>query len=106
LLIGVGFWQAFTGHLGTVGQVPGALNGAIPLTGLAYAFLLLRAFSSGTTAVTGVEAISNGITAFKRPRSINAATALMWDAALLMILFLGLGILGYLVGAQPSEQEV
>lgn len=106
LLIGVGLWQAVTGQLGTVGEVPGTLHETIPLTGLAYAFLLLRAFSSGTTAVTGVEAISNGITAFKRPRSRNAATALLWDAGLLMILFLGLGILGFLVGAQPSEQEV
>lgn len=105
-LIVVGLWKAFSGNLGSVGEVPGTLHDTIPLTGLAYGFLLLRAFSSGTTAVTGVEAISNGITAFKRPRSANAATALLWDAALLMILFLGLGILGYSVGAQPSEQEV
>jgi hypothetical protein len=68
--------------------------------------VVLRAFSSGTTAVTGVEAISNGITAFKHPRARNAATTLLWDATLLMVMFLGLGILGYLVGAQPSEQEV
>lgn len=106
LMIGVGFWQVATGQLGTVGEVPGTVHETIPLAGLAYTFLLLRAFSSGTTAVTGVEAISNGITAFKKPRSLNAATALLWDAALLMILFLGLGILGYLVGAQPSEKEV
>ena len=105
-MIGVGFWQAFTGTLGTVGAVPGAIHETISLTGFAYVFLLLRAFSSGTTAVTGVEAISNGITAFKTPRSKNAATTLVWDAALLLILFLGLGVLGYLVGAQPSEKEV
>ena len=76
------------------------------MTGFALVFLLLRAFSSGTTALTGVEAISNGITAFKAPKSRNAATTLLWDAALLMVMFLGLGILGYLVGAQPSEKEV
>jgi hypothetical protein len=56
--------------------------------------------------LTGVEAISNGITAFKPPKSRNAATTLVWDAGLLMIMFLGLGALGYLVQAQPSEQEV
>jgi amino acid transporter len=106
LMIGVGFWQAFTGHLGVVGAVPGSDHPVLSLTGFAYIFLLLRAFSSGTTALTGVEAISNGITAFKIPRSKNAATTLVWDAALLMIMFLGLGILGYLVQAKPSEQEV
>lgn len=106
LMIGVGFYQAASGTLGTVGFVPGAEHIVTPVTGLAFAFLVLRAFSSGTTAVTGVEAISNGITAFNEPKSKNAATTLMWDAALLMIMFLGLAILGYLVGAQPSEQEV
>lgn len=106
ILIGTGLWQAFTGNLGTVQNVPGADHPTLPLTGFAFAFLLLRAFSSGTTALTGVEAISNGITAFKHPKSRNAAATLVWDAAVLMIMFLGLGILGYLVHAQPSEQEV
>lgn len=106
LLLGVGFWQTFTHTLGVVGAVPGAAHETAHITGFAYVFLLLRAFSSGTTAVTGVEAISNGITAFKQPRSKNAATTLVWDATLLMLLFLGLGVLGYLIGAQPSEQEV
>jgi amino acid transporter len=106
LMIGVGFYQEFTGTLGTVSDVPGSDHHVLPVTGLAFAFLLLRAFSSGTTALTGVEAISNGITAFKPPKSRNAATTLLWDAGLLMGMFLGLGILGYLVHAQPSEQEV
>lgn len=106
LLIGVGFWRAFSGTLGMVSDVPGADHEVISLSGWAFGFLLLRAFSSGTTALTGVEAISNGITAFKEPRSKNAATTLLWDATLLMIMFLGLGILGYLIHAQPSEQEV
>jgi hypothetical protein len=109
ILIGTGLVQAFTGSLGTVTAVPGvhehpAASGQ--LTGIAYAFLLLRVFSSGTTALTGVEAIANGITAFKAPKSRNAAATLVWDAALLMVMFLGLGVLGYLIGAQPSEQEV
>ncbi|MFN8442155.1 MAG: APC family permease [Caldilineaceae bacterium] len=105
-LIGAGFWQVANGTLGTVGNVLGAEHEFVPITGLAFAFLLLRAFSSGTTALTGVEAISNGITAFNEPKSKNAATTLMWDASLLMVLFLGLGLLAYLTGAQPSEQEV
>ena len=106
LMIGAGFWQAVNGTLGMVGEVPGAHLESVSLTGLALGLLILRAFSSGTTALTGVEAISNGITAFKEPRSKNAATTLLWDAALLMVMFLGLGILGYLIGAQASEQEV
>ncbi|MFN8442157.1 MAG: APC family permease [Caldilineaceae bacterium] len=106
LLIGTGIWQVINGTLGTVGSVPGADHEFVPITGLAFAFLLLRAFSSGTTALTGVEAISNGITAFNTPKSKNAATTLMWDASLLMLMFLGLGLLAYLTGAQPSEKEV
>ena len=106
IMIGVGMWQAFTGTLGTVQNVPGSDHPTLSVTGLAFTFLVLRAFSSGTTALTGVEAISNGITAFKHPKSRNAAATLVWDAALLMIMFLGLGILGYLVQAHPSEQEV
>ncbi len=106
LMLVVGLWQAFHGTLGIVTDVPGSEHHVVSLTGFALAFLVLRAFSSGTTALTGVEAISNGISAFKEPRSRNAAITLMWDAALLMIMFLGLGILGYLVQAQPSEAEV
>lgn len=106
LLLAFGAVQAATGRLQPVQNVPGVEHGGVPLTGLAFAFLILRAFSSGTTALTGVEAISNGITAFKAPKSRNAATTLVWDAGLLMIMFLGLGTLGYLVHAQPSEQEV
>jgi amino acid transporter len=106
VMIGTGLVQAARGTLGTVGEVPGAVHEVVPLSGIALGFLLLRAFSSGTTALTGVEAISNGITAFKVPRSRNAAITLVWDASLLMIMFLGLGVLGYLVQAQPSEQEV
>lgn len=115
ILIGTGFWQAWHGTLGHVGAVPatnptGTESDLSPaganVTGFAFLFLILRAFSSGTTALTGVEAISNGIQAFKEPKSKNAATTLVWDAALLMVMFLGLGILAYLTGAQPSEQEV
>ncbi|MDQ3247774.1 MAG: APC family permease [Chloroflexota bacterium] len=106
LMIGVGLWKAVNGQLDIVTAVPGAEHEIVSVTGFALVFLLLRAFSSGTTALTGVEAISNGITAFKVPRSKNAANTLLWDAAILMVLFLGLGVLGYLVQAQPSEQEV
>ncbi len=106
VLLGTGAFQAVTGTLAPVQDVPGVEPRGLPLTGMAFAFLILRAFSSGTTAVTGVEAISNGIGVFKSPKSRNAATTLMWDAGLLMFMFLGLGILAYLVEAKPSGEEV
>jgi hypothetical protein len=67
--------------------------------------LILHAFSSGTTALTGVEAISNGITAFKEPRSRNAGVTLIWMSAILGTLFLGITFLSGQIGAVPSETE-
>ncbi|MCX7670147.1 MAG: APC family permease, partial [Anaerolineae bacterium] len=64
-----------------------------------------HAFSSGTTALTGVEAISNGITAFREPRSRNAGITLIWMSAILGTLFLGITFLSGPIGAIPSEHE-
>jgi len=69
------------------------------------AFLLLHAFSSGTAALTGVEAISNGTTAFKEPRSKNASTTLVWMAFILGLLFTGISLLTREIRAVPSEVE-
>ena len=99
LLIGTGLWQAVNGTLVKVGEVPGAIHAPTTVTGLAFGFLILRAFSSGTTALTGIEAISDGIMAFKEPKSKNAATTMLWLATLLMGVFLGLVVLGRLGGA-------
>jgi len=68
-------------------------------------FLILKAFSSGTTALTGVEAISNGITAFKEPRSKNAGTTLIMMAFILGSLMLGITFLSHQIGVMPSEEE-
>ena len=68
-------------------------------------FLLLRAFSSGCTALTGIEAISNGVPAFRDPVSKNAATTMTWMAIMLGGLFLGLTILAYVYGLVPREEE-
>lgn len=68
-------------------------------------FLILHAFASGTTALTGVEAISNGITAFKEPRSRNAGITLIWMALILGTLFLGISFLSKEIGVIPSESE-
>jgi hypothetical protein len=68
-------------------------------------FVLLKGFSSGAVALSGVEAISNGVPAFERPESKNAATTLTWMAGILGSLFLGVSILAHHLGPHPSEHE-
>ncbi len=68
-------------------------------------FLLLGAFSNGCVALTGTEAISNGIPAFKQPESRNAATTLTWMAVLLGTMFIGTSVMAYLYQVHPSENE-
>jgi amino acid transporter len=67
-------------------------------------FLVLRAFASGCAALTGVEAISNGIPAFKKPESRNASTTLMWMAVILGTFFIGLTILAHELGVQHADK--
>jgi hypothetical protein len=67
-------------------------------------FIVLRAFASGCAALTGVEAISNGIPAFKKPESRNASTTLMWMAIILGTFFIGMTILAHQLGVQHSDE--
>src|SRR6185369_13430742 len=68
-------------------------------------FLLLGAFSNGFSALTGVEAISNGVQAFKKPESRNASQTLLAMALLLGVMFIGTSSLAYLFGVHPHESE-
>jgi amino acid transporter len=68
-------------------------------------FLILGAFSNGCAALTGIEAISNGVMAFKKPESRNASTTLIVMALLLCTMFLGTSVLAYLYGIHPKESE-
>ncbi len=68
-------------------------------------FLLLAAFSNGCAALTGIEAISNGVQAFKKPEAHNAATTLIWMAILLTVMFLGTSVMAYLYHVHPKESE-
>src|SRR5437868_4879705 len=68
-------------------------------------FLLLGAFANGCAALTGIEAISNGVQAFKQPESRNAATTLSWMAAFLIVMFLGASVLTHLYNIHPLEHE-
>ncbi|WP_337288560.1 APC family permease [Candidatus Methylomirabilis sp.] len=102
LTVGTGFYRYMTGSLGVVVNPPSL---RAPEMASVTLFLILHAFSNGTTAVTGVEAISNGITAFKEPKSRNAGITLIWMAAILGTLFLSITFLAVKIGALPSEEE-
>jgi amino acid transporter len=100
LMIAVGAWRVATGHM------PPAPNpvfqkslGAVPL------ILILRAFASGCSALTGVEAISNGIQVFRQPAQKNAKITLIWMAAILAALFLGITALAHVFGIVPRGGE-
>ncbi len=81
-----------------------------PLTGIAVTepltlFLLLRAFSSGCTALTGVEVISNGVSAFQKPEPKNAALTMVATATILGTLFVGISVMAYYFGIVPKADE-
>lgn len=102
LTAGIGLFRMATGTLGPVMDPPHFEAEVLhPIT----LFLILRAFSNGTTSLTGVEAISNGITAFKEPRSKNAGITLIWMAFILGSLLLAITYLAVHIGAVPSEEE-
>lgn len=73
------------------------------LTGFAYIWLLLRAFAGGCTALTGIEAISNGVQAFKPPESKNAAITMVAMGTIAMSLFVGITFLSTHMSLVPSE---
>jgi amino acid transporter len=100
--LGVGFVRVVSGTMGVVEGVEVMHHEVLEPLGL---FLILRAFSSGCTALTGIEAISNGITAFKQPRSKNAATTLVVMSIILITLFLGITVVANAIQAVPSESE-
>lgn len=102
LMLGFGAFQLISGRLGPVTQVNVVTQAGVESVSL---FLLLRAFSSGCAALTGVEVISNGVTAFRPPESRNAALTMVGMAAILATLFLGISIMAYYLGVIPKEDE-
>ncbi len=99
LTLVTGLIQMLTGSLEMVDAVEVAEEALQPLTVL----LALRAFASGSTALTGVEAITNGIPAFKEPRSRNAARTLIVMSTILAAMFLGTTLLAHQVGVFAFE---
>ena len=100
LMLGIGTLQILLGRAARVepAQIAAATE---PLT----LFLLLRAFSSGCTALTGVEVISNGVSAFKKPEPKNAAHTMIGMAVILGTMFIGISSLAYYFGVLPKEDE-
>jgi amino acid transporter len=98
-LIAVGLYKLETTGL----IVPTSHMDVKPLQGLGL-FLVLRAFSSGCSAMTGTEAISNAVQAFRPPESKNATTTLTIMAAILGVMFLGISYLAWRSGLVPLEQ--
>src|SRR5262245_23203919 len=96
LMVGWGFIRIF--GLGNDIEAPTANQhiDAKSITGLAFAFLMIRTFSSGCAALTGVEAISNGVPAFKKPKSKNAATTLLLLGTLAVTMLIGIVVLARL----------
>jgi amino acid transporter len=84
---------------------PADYTGTRILGGSVGLFLLLRGFSSGAVALTGVEAISNGVPAFRRPESHNAAATLAWMATILGSLFFGVSVLAHHLRPYPSKTQ-
>ena len=75
------------------------------VTGLALAFLVARAFSSGTTALTGIEAIANGVPSFRKPKSRNAATTLLLLGVISMAMFVSITWLALSTGVKVTGDD-
>jgi amino acid transporter len=113
-LIGVGAYRYFTGH--EIAPLTGVLKvdpvsvrqsggGMSPITGFALLYLLMRGFAEGCAAMTGTEAISNGVMAFKAPAQKNAATTLVWMVTILATFFLGVSFLAQHYHVMPTTSE-
>jgi Amino acid permease len=104
ILAVVGFYQCIGGcpAAAAIDPVPGLATGVGAVT----LWTILRAFSSGSTALTGVEAISNGVPAFRRPQAHNASTTLVMMGVIAITMFLAISFLAtHIEGIVPSEQR-
>src|SRR6266542_3262312 len=108
-MVGMGIVRVLTGSLDNVSYSAADQAGLIGHGQAVEAvtlFLVLRAFASGTTALTGVEAVSNGVSAFRRPEARNAKTTLLVMAFIMGSLFLGISFLAGHLGIKPFQDEV
>ncbi len=102
-LLGVAFIKIATGHHVTAESAHYSITAVHRTGGLLTVFLALRAFASGCTALTGVEAISNGVPAFRPPKSANAARTLVAMGALAVTMFAGITVLAVVAKVHMAE---
>lgn len=98
-VIAVGLYKT---HFGSTNPIQEIRSQAFPELAL---FLILRAFASGCSALTGVEAISNGVPLFKEPGQKNAKTTLTWMAIILGVMFAGVTYLAHIMHLVPNSDE-
>ncbi|MEU4668548.1 APC family permease [Amycolatopsis sp. NPDC023774] len=108
IMVGWGLIEAATGTTMRAESAGFTLHSEGTWTGFAFVFLILRSFSSGAAALTGVEAISNGVPAFRKPKSKNAATTLLLMGVLAVIMLIGIITLAVITKVNfadnPAEQ--
>ena len=101
VVLAAGLFKMFAGTL-----TPAVAPRPLPVTEPVTLWLILRAFSAGAVAMSGVEAVSNGVPAFQPPESKNAATTLTVMATLLGVFFLGVSFFATHLGLVPSEETI
>ncbi|HEY3297797.1 MAG TPA: APC family permease, partial [Armatimonadota bacterium] len=106
-VIGFGIIRILHDPTFTVAQPPHQLlpPSHPPASQLILCFLVLKAFASGCSAMTGTEAISNGVPSFRPPESKNAAATLMWMAVILSVIFGGIGFIAFKAKVMPMAQD-
>jgi amino acid transporter len=105
ILIVVGLVESILGDISRVPLDQEAFEGRLEAGGTLGLFLILKGFSSGAVALTGVEAIADGVPAFRKPSAKNAATTLTWMAIILGTLFLGTALLAKQLHPYPSHDQ-
>ncbi|HQY32604.1 APC family permease [Actinotalea sp.] len=103
-MLAIGVARTLTGHAPVAESAAFTIDpGTDALVGLALAAVVLRSFASGCTALTGVEAVSNGVPSFRRPKAGNAAATLAIMAGLTVTMFVGLTFLALASGVHVAE---
>ncbi len=102
VMLGMGFWGMATGHAPVAESASFGFVDTSP-AGAALAILLLRAFASGCTSLTGVEAVSNGVPTFRKPKARNASRTLIAMAVLSISMMLGISVLSTISGVHMAD---
>jgi len=100
-----GIYKLSTGQTVQAESANWTIKPEVQATGLVLVFLIARAFSSGTTALTGIEAIANGVPAFRKPKSKNAATTLAMLGLISMAMFIAITWLALATGVKYTENS-